>query len=42
MVKRELRCRRCNRKLAVALFTWISIKCPRCGYIHTEKAGEPQ
>ena len=42
MIKKDFRCQRCNRKLAEAIFTWISIKCPRCGHLNTEKAQEPR
>ncbi|HCE41291.1 MAG: Com family DNA-binding transcriptional regulator [Alcanivorax sp.] len=43
MTKREVRCDRCRRKLAEAVYTWISIKCPRCGHLSThQKAPEPR
>ncbi|WP_442891470.1 Com family DNA-binding transcriptional regulator [Alcanivorax jadensis] len=42
MTKKDFRCQQCNRKLAEAIFTWISIKCPRCGHLNTEKAQEPR
>ncbi|MBU59749.1 MAG: Com family DNA-binding transcriptional regulator [Alcanivorax sp.] len=43
MAKQEIRCTRCHRKLAEAVFTWISIKCPRCGHLNTQqKAHEPR
>ena len=42
MIKKDFRCRRCNKKLAEAIFTWLSIKCPRCGHLNTERAQEPR
>jgi phage FluMu protein Com len=27
----EIRCGQCNKKLAEAIFSRLSIKCPRCG-----------
>ena len=35
---KELRCTQCHRKLAMAAFLEIEIKCPRCGAINHEKA----
>ena len=36
-----VRCGVCNRKLAEAIFTALSIKCPRCGTFNNLKAIEP-
>ncbi|WP_373691443.1 Com family DNA-binding transcriptional regulator [Azonexus sp.] len=33
-----IRCGACNRKLAEAEYTRLSIKCPRCGAINQVKA----
>ncbi|MGV0998277.1 MAG: Com family DNA-binding transcriptional regulator [Fluviibacter sp.] len=35
-----IRCTHCNKKLAEATYTQLSIKCPRCGTIN-QKALEP-
>lgn len=37
----DIRCGKCNRKLAVARFIEIEIKCPRCGTVNYQKAAEP-
>jgi phage FluMu protein Com len=36
-----VRCGRCNRKLAEAVYTKLSIKCPRCGVLNHLRAIEP-
>lgn len=36
-----IRCTRCNKKLAEATYTQLSIKCPRCKTL-TQKAKEPR
>ena len=36
-----VRCGKCRRNLAEAVFTKLSIKCPRCGVINQLKAIEP-
>ena len=38
---KDVRCKECNRKLAVASYTEIQIKCPRCGTLNHQKANEP-
>lgn len=37
----ELRCGQCDKKLAMARFTEIQIKCPRCRAFNHLKANEP-
>ncbi|WP_198001697.1 Com family DNA-binding transcriptional regulator [Chromobacterium haemolyticum] len=34
----ELRCKNCSRKLAEGIYTYLSIKCPRCKKINTWRA----
>ncbi|MES2237613.1 MAG: Com family DNA-binding transcriptional regulator [Pseudomonadota bacterium] len=36
-----IRCGNCNRKLAEAEYSRLSIKCPRCGTLNHVKASEP-
>jgi phage FluMu protein Com len=36
-----IRCGKCNKKLAEAEFSRLSIKCPRCGAMNHLKAIEP-
>ena len=36
----EVRCGRCSRKLAVAQFTELQIKCPRCRTLNHFRAGK--
>lgn len=38
---KEVRCSHCLKKLAVASFTEIQIKCPRCKTLNHQKAVEP-
>lgn len=38
----EIRCSKCNKKLAEAEYRRLAIKCPRCGTMNTLKAAEPQ
>ena len=38
---KEIRCRKCNKKLAEADYRQLAIKCPRCGVMNTMKATEP-
>lgn len=38
---KEIRCSRCNKKLAEAEYRHLVIKCPRCGAMNTLKAIEP-
>lgn len=38
----EIRCSRCNRKLAEAEYTCINIKCPRCGAYNHLRASSPR
>ncbi|MAN51225.1 MULTISPECIES: Com family DNA-binding transcriptional regulator [unclassified Marinimicrobium] len=35
---KEVRCTKCRRKLAMAAFSEIEIKCPRCGAVNHQKA----
>lgn len=37
----EVRCAKCNRKLADAAYTHLSIKCPRCKTVNTLRATRP-
>lgn len=37
----EVRCAKCNRKLAEATYTHLSIKCPRCNTVNTLRASRP-
>ncbi|MBW7901277.1 MAG: Com family DNA-binding transcriptional regulator [Rhodocyclaceae bacterium] len=37
----EVRCSKCNKKLAEADFSRLAIKCPRCGQLNNLKAIEP-
>lgn len=37
----EIRCSKCNKKLAEADYRLLVIKCPRCGEMNTLKAIEP-
>ncbi|WP_308418760.1 Com family DNA-binding transcriptional regulator [Chitinibacter sp. GC72] len=30
----NIRCDQCNRKLAEGSYTFLSIKCPRCGHLN--------
>lgn len=38
---KEIRCSKCNKKLAEADYRQLVIKCPRCGVMNTLKATEP-
>ncbi|MCE8004210.1 Com family DNA-binding transcriptional regulator [Billgrantia ethanolica] len=39
MTTRDIRCDRCNRKLASAGgVRYLQIKCPRCGMVNTQRA----
>lgn len=37
----EIRCGKCNKKLAEADYRRLAIKCPRCGEMNHLKAIEP-
>ncbi len=37
----EIRCGKCNKKLAEADYRRLAIKCPRCGEMNHLKAVEP-
>lgn len=37
----EIRCTKCNKKLAEADYRQLAIKCPRCGTLNNLKAVEP-
>ncbi|MGE0333109.1 MAG: Com family DNA-binding transcriptional regulator [Ramlibacter sp.] len=37
----EVRCGHCSRKLAVAEFVRLQIKCPRCGTLNDVRAASP-
>lgn len=39
---KEVRCSKCNKKLAEADFRQLAIKCPRCGAMNVLKAIEPR
>lgn len=41
IVVEEIRCCKCNKKLAEADYRQLAIKCPRCGVLNTLKAVEP-
>jgi len=34
----EIRCGQCVRKLAAGAYTWLEIKCPRCGTLNVLRA----
>lgn len=34
----EIRCGQCARKLAAGAYTWLEIKCPRCGTLNVLRA----
>ncbi|MDK2124503.1 Com family DNA-binding transcriptional regulator [Parachitinimonas caeni] len=36
-----IRCGACHRKLAEGAYSYLAIKCPRCGVINQLKAVEP-
>jgi len=38
----EVRCGRCSRKLAVAEYRELQIKCPRCGALNHLRAASPE
>ncbi|MGJ7611290.1 MULTISPECIES: Com family DNA-binding transcriptional regulator [unclassified Variovorax] len=37
----EMRCGRCSKKLAVAQYLRLEIKCPRCGTLNVWRAQSP-
>lgn len=41
IVVKEIRCCKCNKKLAEADYRQLVIKCPRCGVLNSLKAVEP-
>lgn len=41
IIVEEVRCCKCNKKLAEADYRQLVIKCPRCGVMNTLKAIEP-
>ena len=38
----EVRCGRCSKKLAVAEYRELQIKCPRCGAMNHLRAASPE
>ncbi|MFV4205473.1 Com family DNA-binding transcriptional regulator, partial [Mycobacterium tuberculosis] len=38
---KEVRCGHCSKKLAVAIFVRLDIKCPRCGTLNVLRAESP-
>lgn len=34
----DIRCGQCARKLAAGAYTWLEIKCPRCGTLNVLRA----
>jgi phage FluMu protein Com len=41
VIVKEVRCTKCNKKLAEADYRRLAIKCPRCGLMNVLKAIEP-
>ncbi|TAL53813.1 Com family DNA-binding transcriptional regulator [Pandoraea sp.] len=39
---KEIRCENCRRKLAMAEYTRLSIKCPRCRALNVLRAERPE
>ncbi|MYM32276.1 Com family DNA-binding transcriptional regulator [Duganella sp. CY15W] len=39
---KEIRCGSCHKKLGQGEYTWLSIKCPRCGTLNHLRTESPE